>query len=348
MMPGAKLAEKFRLPWLHPHRAEVLAALALSVRLRQPLAPGLARLAEADPSLHAWHLRLDAGLRSGEPLGALLSRHRVLDKKSAARLDAAVDPVAEFATITNDSYTPLRGMFLIRWFPVILAMTLCVPLVILQISHVSSFFEQTYLDLGIRLPNLTLMVMDMTRGLLFLPMVVTGLCMMGLLEIVSGCRGLRHLPHLWWVEVRRTEALLALVTAAHASADTLRVVRWPVNWLAVLRISATRQRRPMWDKDWRTYRILTRWRATGLGWRKAAHATTALGVLQALELIPENCDPQDLRNLEQVLIQRQCTALESARAQAWALLMVGFVGGCGIGVLALAIPLAGPFSYGGF
>ena len=32
------------LPWLHPHRADVLAALALAMRLRQPLAGGFIKL----------------------------------------------------------------------------------------------------------------------------------------------------------------------------------------------------------------------------------------------------------------------------------------------------------------
>lgn len=331
----------FHLPWLHAQRAEVLAALALSVRLRQPLAPGLAQLAENDPSLQIWHRRLDAGLRAGEPLGALLYRQRLIDKKSAMRLDTTSDPLKEFAAITQDSYKPLRALFLLHWFPVIVAMTLCVPLIALQISQMGSFFAQIYSELGIRLPALTLLLMDLSRGSTVVLVAGVGCLMVGLTTILSVMRGLRHLQHCLWVDVHRTEALLGLITAAQQGDDAPRVLRWPLNWLAALRISAVRQYRPAWDAQWRTYRILTRWRAPEMGWRKAARSTTALGVLQALGLVSDGDggDQQELLQLKHLLDERLRGALATDVAQAFALLMVSVAIGCGVAVFALVLPL---------
>ncbi len=329
-----------RLPWLHPQRAEVLAALALAVRLHQPLAEGFARLAEADPSLQPWRRELDAGLRSGEPLGALLCRHRLLDKSAARRLDRATDPVAEFETLTRASYAPLRGVWLICWFPAVLALAVSAPLVLLQLSGLSQFFETVYTELGIKLPALTMMML--IRGnLAFIIMGGSVCAMVGLLTCLSLVRGLRHLPHLWWVEVRRSLALLAVIRAARTGADKVLILSWPASWLAAIRVSAGRQRRPAWDREWRTYRILTRWRAGGPGWRAAARAPTAAGVLHALGLVSTTSDAAELQRLEEFVSEQLRDALEPARAQAAALLMVGFAFGCVMAVVGLFLPFLG-------
>ena len=325
------------LPWLHPRRAEVLAALALAVRLREPLAEGLARLAEHDPALRPWLARLAPDLRAGGPLGALLRRHRLVDRQAAERLDRAADPVAEFARLTRRSCAPLRGLRLIRWFPVVLMGALCLPLAVLQLSGVAGVFVSIFLELGIRLPQVTMALVG-TRGSGLLLLVIACTWTAALLVGLSALRGLRHLPRLWWVEVRRGAALLELVAAARSGADRPLDLRGPAAWLAGLGVSAWRQGRPGWDRAWRTYRVLTRWRAPGADWRLAARATTAAGVLQALGLLGGGGD-EELRHLERTLEERLRHALEPARAQAIAVLMVALGIGFGTAVLALFQPL---------
>ncbi len=327
-----------RLPWLHPHRADVLAALALVARQRQPMDRGLARLAEGDPLLQPWSGRLGPALAAGEPLAGVLQRHRLIDRRSAVAFTQEADAIAACDRLARESLAPVRGLLLIRWFPVALAAVILVPVTVMQLSGVMAMFEQIFRDLNIRLPALTIMMIDRSWVGVFLPL-LGALLMWILVLLLQQLRGLRHLPHLWWVEVHRQAAMLELVDAAIAGADAPRRLSWPLAWCAALRLSALRQDRPAWDRSWRTWRILTRWRALGHGWREAARAPTALGVLQALGLLPASTDHQGLAQLRATVRQRLLHALEPAHVEARALLMLGFAGGLFIAVIAMFLPL---------
>lgn len=259
------------LPWLHPQRADVLAALALVVRRRQPLAPAFARLAAGDPLLQPWNRRLAAGLAAGDPLGAVLRRHRLLDRRAAAQLDAAADPVAAFERVAGESLLPVRGLVLVRWFPAALVVAILLPVMLVHLSGVSAMYEAIYKDLNIKLPMLTSLMLGRSWASALAPL-SGGLLAAALLSMLGLLRGLRHLRHLWWVEVHRQAALLRLADAAVAGDDAPRHLAWPASWLAALRLSAWRQDRPGWDHAWRTWRILTRWRILDPGWRAAARA----------------------------------------------------------------------------
>ncbi len=327
-----------RLPWLHPQRTEVLAALALSVRVRQPLAEGFARLAAVDPTLQPWQQRLDGALRAGDPLGSVLYRYRLVDRRDATRLDTADDPLVAFEAVARESHSPLHGLWLIRWFPVPLMLAVCLPLALLKMIGVAQIFEDIFLGLGIKLPTITLMVLDHSAIGVWL-LVLVGVWMAGILIMLSAIRGLRHVPRLWWVEVQRSAALLALATAARAAADEPVRLTGLLAWLAKREISAWRQGRPAWDREWRTYHILTCWRAPGPGWQTAAHALTALEVLRSLDLVDTTCDAAGLECFVISCRERLRHALVPAHAQAWALLMVGFAVGCLASVFALYLPL---------
>ncbi|MEK7413386.1 MAG: hypothetical protein AAB263_08720 [Planctomycetota bacterium] len=328
----------FTLPWLHPHRADVLAALALAVRQRQPLAQGFARLAEGDPLLRPWSDRLAPDLAGGTPIGTVLRRHRLLSKAAAVQLDNEPNQQAAFDRLAHDSLQPVRGVWLIRWFPVLLVVIILIPVAVLQLSGVTSMHAAIYRDFNLKLPLLTLVMLDQSIAGVILPLIGAALIWL-LLATLGLFRGLRHLPHLWWVEVHRQAAMLELVDAAIAGADAPRRLRWPWSWCAALRLSAWRQNKPTWDRSWRTWRILTRWRALGHGWRTAARATTAVGLLQALELLPAHADRTSLEQLRATTRDRLAYALEPALVETRALLLIGFAVGLFMAVMALYLPL---------
>lgn len=327
-----------RVPWLHPHRADVLAALALVARSRQPLDRGFAHLAEGDPLLRPWNERLGPAFAAGEPLAAVLQRHRLIDRRTATACAQDGDPVVACDRMARESLAPVRGLLLVRWFPVALAAAMLVPVAVMQLSGVMALFEAMFRDLNICLPALTVAMLDRSWAGAFLPLLGAG-AMWCLLMLLRQLRGLRHLPHLWWVEVHRQAAMLELVEAAMAGNDAPRHLRWPLSWGAALRLSALRQDRPAWDRSWRTWRILTRWRALGHGWREAGRATTAVGVLQALGLLPAGVAGLGLDQLRATVRQRLVHALEPAHVEAKAMLMVGFAVGLFLAVMAMFLPL---------
>lgn len=327
-----------RTPWLHPHRADVLAAIALVVRQREPLARGLARLADGDPLLRPWSERLGPALAAGDPLPDVLQRHRLIDRRAAEAMGDSADPVAACDRLAAESLTPVRGLLLIRWFPVVLAAVMLVPVALLQVCGVMSAFEQIFRDLNIRLPAITVFMIEASYIGVFMPF-LGALAMVCLMNMLRQLRGLRHITHLWWVEVHRQAAMLELVEAAIAGDDEPHHYDMPVSWGIEVRLSSLRQDRPAWDLSWRTWRILTRLRALGHNWREAARAGTAAGVLQALGLLPSVAEASSLEELRSTARQRLIYALEPAQVEARALLMVGFAFGIFIAVLALFLPL---------
>ena len=327
-----------RTPWLHPHRADVLAAIALVARSRQPLDRGLARLADGDPLLRPWSERLGPALASGQPVAEVLHRHSLIDRRAAQSFAAEPDPIAACDRLARDSLAPVRGLMLIRWIPVAVAGIMMVPLVLLQFSGVIHAFETVFRDLNIRLPALTEAMLDRSWVGAFLP-VLGGIAVWFVLLLVRALRGLRHLTHLWWVEVHRQAALLEVIDAAILGDDAPRRLAWPWSWCAKLRISAWRQQRPAWDRSWRTWRILSRWRVLGAGWREAARAPTAAGVLRALGMLPEHASATALEQLRATVRQRLVHAIEPAHLEAKAMLMVAFAIGLFLAIMALFLPL---------
>ena len=327
-----------RIPWLHPHRADVLAAIALVVRQREPLALGLARLAEGDPLLRPWSGRLGPALAAGEALPEVLRRHRLIDHRAAESMSEAADPVAACDRLAVESLTPVRGLLLIRWFPVVLVAVMLVPVALLQVSGVMTAFEQIFRDLNIRLPAITVLMIEASYVGVLMPL-LGALAMVCVMNLLHQLRGVRHITHLWWVEVHRQAAMLELVEAAIAGDDEPQHYDMPVSWGIEVRISALRQDRPSWDLTWRTWRILTRFRALGHNWREAARAGTATGVLQALGLLPVVADASSLEELRATARQRLIYALEPAQVEARALLMVAFAFGIFIAVMAMFLPL---------
>ena len=331
------------LPWLHPHRADVLAALALAMRLRQPLASGFTRLADGDPLLQAWAMRLSPDLASGAPLGGVLRKHRLLDRRAARRLDSATDPVGEFENLSQEQLVPLHGLTLIRWFPVYLVAVILGPVAVIQTLGIPKIFENFYRVLGIKSPALTELMFSF-HGLGLVGWAVAVASMWGILYLILQVRVLRHFCHLWWVDVHRQAALYALTRAAVARQDAPQRLRWR-SLLAVVRISSARQMHPAWDHDWRTWRVLTRLRALGPGWKIAARSSTAAEVLTALGLLPTQADAAALLRVRDEARQHLLAVLEPARAQAYGVLMFGGALGAMKVALAFFAPLLDPMGF---
>lgn len=325
-----------RLPWLHPHRADVLAAIALAVRRREPLPEALVRLAEHDPLLQPWSRRLGPPLAAGEALPLLLCRHRLVDEATATAMACSDDPVAAVDRAAAESLAAPRGLLLITWFPVALAAVLLIPLAVLQVSGVLGVFEQMFRDLNIRLPALTVMMMEHQRNGLFMPLVGAA-AMWCLLVILRQVTGVRHITHLWWVEVHRQVALMALIDAAIAGDDEPEHLDPPFDLLAGLYFRF--QDRPPWHPHWRTWWCLTRWRASGPQWRAARGAATAADLLCALSLLPHGTGTAELSALRETVRSRLILALEPAVLEARALLTFAVAFGAFLGVIAMFLPL---------
>jgi len=325
-----------KLPWLHPHRADVLAAIALAARRREALPEGLARLSEHDPLLRPWSRRLGPALSAGEALPHVLQRHRLIDDATAAAMTRNSDAVAACDRAAADALAAPRGLLLISWFPVALVMVLLIPLAALQVSGVLGMFEQMYRDLNIRLPAITVMMLESQWGGGFMPL-LGGMAMWTLLGALRQLTGVRHITHLWWVEVHRQAALLALVDAAIAGDDEPVHLDMPLDMVAGLYYQF--QDRPPWHPHWRTWWCLTRWRASGPEWRAASEATTAADLLRTLGLLPHDAGAPALAALRETVRTRMVLALEPAVVEARALLMVGVAIGAFLGVIALFLPL---------
>ena len=325
-------------PGLCTDRADVLAALALVSRQWEPLDRGLARLAAGDPLLQTWSDRLGPDLAGGMALGQVLVRHRLATAEQGRAMDQAADIPAEIERLTVEAAEPIPGLWLIRWFPVALVVSVLAPLGLLVITGIAQQFRSIYGELGISLPHVTLLLLDDPWVLLLeLVKMVVGVAL--LLKLVESLRVIRHVPQLWWPSVHREMAIRTLLLAAQAGANAPRHLRFPLNWLAALRISFLRQDKPRWDPALRTFRILTRWRALSPSWKHAAQSPTAVGVLQALGFLADSATSDHIRQRLDESRERLRRLSAVALAQVRGAMTVGFGLGIVVAIMALIMPL---------
>ena len=299
--------------FLHPLRANVLSALALAAGGRESLPAALERLAASDPLLKPWVARLVPALRVGAPLGTTLRRARLIDRIHGERLDAAADPARALDRLARQAMAPIRGAALVVWLPVWLALALVVPMILpdLLMRHVTgSNFEALYRELGLILPDLTEMVMSLSRAP-WSPLVLA-LGIAGAMWLLAQFRGLRHVLHLWNPEVHRNLALLELLRCSRDGGG-LRPARpsWFMRCLMAVEIGARRPDRPEWDLPWRTWLFLTRFRlrrGERLGLASLPTITerlTAIGVLTMAEGVPDHDTAEErLRSQLQTTLDR--------------------------------------------
>ena len=297
--------------FLHPHRADVLAALALAVDGREPLPEAIERLGQDDPLLSRWARRLAGPLRDGRPLGELLRHHRLVTAAEAARVIDA----GSLARLASAARRPRRGYGLVRWLPVCFATVLVVPATVMGQGIAllgDRFSDRLVRDLGIVTGPTDRMVHgSLIEGLAGVAMVVGGVALGQ--WILSLIPFVRHVLHLWCPEVHRAHLVVRLIRQARAGTTSHQ--RWRRDWSAWLMLSRFRLRK--------AERILLK-QLPGLEQR-----------LHALGLLPERDGRTDWDAAEAESEERLATAIDPARPLLYALLML-------IGALATMRLFAGP------
>ena len=325
-------------PGLCADRADVLAALALVARQREPLERGLARLAVGDPLLQTWSERLGPDLAGGISLGQVLVKHRLVTAEQGRVLDQATDIPAGIEQLTVEAAEPIPGLWLIRWFPVALVVCFLAPLWILSITGIIENFERIFREIGLTLPVLSENIIASSRGVIpEIILVITGSFLA--MKLVNSIRIIRHLPHLWFPSVHRELALYDLLIAARTGHDEPRKLKFPWSWLAMIRLSSLRQDHPRWDESWRTFRFLTRWRSLGVSWKSAANATTAVSLLQHLGILDVTSTSRDIELRLQESRDRLKRHAMVALSQARGLMVVAVGIGIFLTILGLMLPL---------
>jgi hypothetical protein len=324
---------------LHPNRADVLAACALMMRAREPLADGLERLAAGDALLAPWARRLAPGLREGEPVAHALRRLRLVSAREAELLALDHDLPAALDRVAGAAAAPPPRAWLVRHLPITFALALFTPdLAMTLLSSIAGGpFASIYRELGVQLPLASELLTNPARLLVSSSVVIAVLASSEWL--VRNLRGLRHIAHLWCVEVERESALLRLVQAARLGDD--RGPRGTLLQLVLdaMRLSAVRLRRPRWDRDWRTWLFLTRFRLTRETRRAAAARPDLAGRLLLLGVVDERDGrPQWVEAEERCRARLDSAIEESLRVARPALLLVAWSSALTSGTATL-IPL---------
>lgn len=235
-------------PFLHTQRVDVLHALALVARGREPLSDGLERLADGDPLLGTWARRLAPPLRAGETLPEVLRRARLISRAEGATLAAEADTAAGLASLAESAAAPPRGLALVRWYPtVLMAMAATGYILGLACQALAGDFTR---DVGIQAPFLFNEVLGLVLAVLVVSLFQAAL---------SRIRGLRHLQHLWCPEVHRAAAWRDFAEATRYGDDPQMLPRIAQE-LASTGLTAQLQHVPAWDLPWRTWLMLSRLR----------------------------------------------------------------------------------------
>ena len=203
------------IPWLRRDRLPVLAALALAAGGREPLPEALEQLASEDSLLRPWARRLCPPLRAGVALPELLRRWRLVSRDEAVAL-AVTDQAAALAQIATGTSGPIPGALFVTWFPVWLLGAM-VAATMAAAWLWGWRFELIYKDLGIKLPSMTIFVIELSRW--------DGMCAaVGVwLGVALGWWLLPYIPGLRWLrsafalEAQRKLAWFTMVEAGYRS-----------------------------------------------------------------------------------------------------------------------------------
>lgn len=227
------------IPWMRGDRTAALSALALAAGGREALPEAFTRLAAEDPLLRPWIARLVPGLRAGKPLAEVLRRARALDRDEAAELAVAADPAEALGRLAAGSGQAPPGYLFVRWYPVWM-FTVAIAVAWLGKVTVLGWLISHWIELGIKLPGLTLLALRMAEdGWLWL------LLAWSVATVVACIPGLRHLLHLWSPAVHRQAAWWRLVRMVRRF-DAAEEITWWQHWRVA--------------RDWSTWWTLSRWR----------------------------------------------------------------------------------------
>lgn len=249
---------------MHPDRVEVLSALALAARGREPLAAGFARIATDQPELRPWLSRL-APLGRGAEAVPLLRDLRLIDadqarwlarREGTERFAAGLDRVAIGGAAIDRSFA------LVRDAPVLLLLVAGgLPWLLWSLlDGVGYGLVQVELGLNFRLST--------TAAFLHrIPWPLQAASLVGLVAVLwLVLRAWRYQPiiryllPLWCPSAWR--AWLGCRLLLHAEAEGRRAPlplgeRWQRRLERLLRLPGSEPEAPAWRRDWRLYWFLT-------------------------------------------------------------------------------------------
>nr|MBA3687120.1 hypothetical protein [Planctomycetota bacterium] len=263
----------------------------------------------------------------------VLRRAWVISREDAADLDRAHgDAGRRLQRLATLAAKPLPGLALVRWYPVWLVAAAVVPgslLFLIMRYTLDDAYRHLMHDLGIALPRITEFLLG------GLPLIVLGIVgamagMAGAIWFLGQFRVLRHVLHLWCPEVHRADHLLRLI--AHARRDQVgpaHLGRWRsllamIGWKG-MELGAWTPGAPVWDADWRTWMLLTRFRLSS-GERSYLRELPALPHrLRAIGVLPAEID--DFEAAEDLARERLARAVAAATPLLVALLYaIGIAG----------------------
>ncbi len=290
--------------WLRRHRADVLGAIALAARGKEPLGPSLSRLAEVDGSLKRWADRIAPRLHAGEPLAVVLRRERLIRTDEASDLAAARDPAHELHRLAARAQEPPLWIW-----PLTHPGT---AILILMFAPMLAFVALRTMTGGLLVPGY---IKDLNVALATpdLSILAFGALLAVFEHGIGRVRGLRHLRALWCAEILREQALLRLLHAART--DDQREIALPI-WARILSSCGGwphRHHRPIWDTDWRTWRALT-WCRLDKATRLAADQTPSLTQrLQLCGVVAQGASGPEWRCADEACRERLLTAVVRKR-----------------------------------
>ena len=328
----------FRCFGWSPARGDLLSAVALAAGGGRALPDELELIASTDPGLAIRLRSIAQDLRGGRRLDKALGDAGLLDQAQQEAVRRAADVPSALDRAARQVAQPLSGQWRIEWLPLWICLSVLGSLFAVEVTLrliTGNPFETIYRELGIKLPALTEFVFGITRG--FAPL-VTGLL---LLVLIAGgmlalrqVRGLRHLVHAWNPEVHRAAAIMRLLAHARwrGGLETLCRPWWhrPL-WFA----SSYRDEAPAWDRDWRTWLFLTRFRLRRADRQLILALPTITERLTAIGVLPHRDGRPDFDMAEALARDRLRAAL--LLASPWWLLL-GPMLGIPVAVIAYILP----------
>ncbi len=237
----------------HPHRIEVLSALAMATDAGEPLPEALTRLGASDSLLRPWAQRIAVPLREGADLWQVLRVLGLVSKREVEGVSAL--PLADGLRVLADGLLdPVPGELRIRYLPATFFLAATVPgvvLVCLMRVMTDDWFVVLFRELSLSLSTLT-EIMQLYPALLLVLPVAIALVLAFCWNLLDRIVLVRWLLALVFPAVRRERSAMVLLCSALRTNDPRpstidRVLDW--FWLA-----ARRHDRPWWllcYQDWR-------------------------------------------------------------------------------------------------
>ncbi len=329
----------FRCLGWSPSRGDLLSAVALAAGGGRALPDELDLIAGTDHGLAPRLRGLAADLRGGRRLDKALADDGLLDDAQQEAVHRAADVPAALDRAARQVAQPVHGQWRIEWLPLWICSSVLGSLFATELTMrlVSGYsFEAMYRELGVTLPGLTEFMFGITRGLAPLATSIALLVIIaGGMILLRQIRGLRHAVHLWNPEVHRAAAVMRLLRHARwrGGLESVRRPWWhrPL-WFA----SCYRDEAPAWDRDWRTWLFLTRFRLRRADRQLTLALPTLTERLTAIGVLPHRDGRPDFDTAETLARERLQAAL--LLASPWWLLL-GPMLGIPITVVAYILPL---------